>query len=69
MYSNTFFLTLALPLIAIHVDDNECGFDNGGCDHVCKNEHGSRKCSCNPGFTLSPDGRTCDGTYTFDQLP
>ena len=34
---------------------------NGGCHQVCENTVGGRNCSCNPGFELSEDMRTCTG--------
>ena len=40
-------------------DINECSTSNGGCDHVCTNTEGNISCSCNSGFTLATDGRSC----------
>ena len=40
-------------------DIQECAIDNGGCDHNCTNVAGSYNCSCNPGFQLQADGKTC----------
>ena len=55
------------------VDINECSTNNGGCEHVCTNTQGSFSCSCNSGFTLSTDGKSCEeptaqcgGTLTAD---
>ena len=38
---------------------NECLTNNGGCDQVCTDTTGSFMCSCNNGFTLNNDERTC----------
>ena len=44
-----------------YTDVNECTSGNGGCERTCTNVDGSFHCSCPQGFTLSPDGRGCDG--------
>ena len=33
----------------------------GGCQHKCNNTIGSYSCSCNEGFALAYDRRTCLG--------
>ena len=40
-------------------DINECLASNGGCSQVCINQPGSYQCSCNSGYTLDGNGRTC----------
>jgi hypothetical protein len=41
-------------------DVNECDqLDQGGCQHQCLNTYGSYSCTCNPGFNLQSDGKTC----------
>lgn len=40
-------------------DINECQSSNGGCSQVCVNQPGSYQCSCNSGYTLDGNGRTC----------
>ncbi len=40
---------------------NECATANGGCAQICTNNNGSFWCSCNTGYTLSPDELGCDG--------
>ena len=39
-------------------DINECS-GNHGCAHRCTNTQGSYRCSCNSGFRLGSDGRSC----------
>ena len=39
---------------------NECAQANGGCDHNCFNFEGGFECSCNVGFDLVSNGRTCE---------
>lgn len=40
-------------------DINECSQQNGGCNQICYNKPGSFHCACYSGYSLSPDGRTC----------
>nr|AID23683.1 tolloid [Hofstenia miamia] len=49
-------------------DYDECKINNGGCQQICKNTPVSRNCSCQPGYTLHQDGKSCKETeckYTF----
>ncbi|KAI0220298.1 Matrilin-3 [Lamellibrachia satsuma] len=43
------------------LDVNECNVRNGGCEQQCENNHGSFRCSCGNGFTLSDDKWSCQG--------
>ena len=44
-----------------HFEDiNECNGDHE-CDQVCTNTDGSFVCSCDDGYLLQADGRTCEG--------
>jgi len=43
------------------LDVNECATQNGGCEHHCENSVGSFTCSCDPGYVLSNNERTCVG--------
>ena len=47
----------------IHADINECNGDHV-CDHDCTNVDGSFMCSCDPGYELLSDNRTCEGFTT-----
>ena len=48
-------------------DVNECKklirgvVSNGGCRHKCHNTVGSFSCSCDSGYDLADDLRTCEG--------
>ena len=48
------------PLLYPHKDINECN-GNHQCDHDCTNTNGSFICSCDPGYELQSDDRTCEG--------
>ena len=43
------------------VDYNECAIFNGNCSQFCFNTIGSYMCSCQNGYALNADGRTCSG--------
>ena len=61
----SFISVLQLVITSKHFatfpDINECASSNGGCAQVCTNSVGSFQCSCNSGYTLNVDGRTCSG--------
>ncbi|XP_059385674.1 signal peptide, CUB and EGF-like domain-containing protein 2 isoform X8 [Carassius carassius] len=37
-----------------------CALNNGGCDSTCKDTSTGVRCSCPVGFTLQPDGKSCN---------
>ena len=43
------------------LDIDECAEGTSGCEMNCNNTIGSYFCSCNAGFIIDADGRTCDG--------
>lgn len=49
------------------LDINECQamvggvISKGGCQHKCTNTIGSYICSCNEGYYLANDEKTCEG--------
>jgi hypothetical protein len=51
-----------LAMISFVIDNNECRSNSSNaCQHNCTNTAGSYSCSCNSGFRLNTDGRTCTG--------
>ena len=44
------------------LDDDECGNPGHGCSHHCTNTPGSFVCSCEHGYELEEDGKTCNLT-------
>ena len=43
------------------LDIDECAANTDGCEQVCQDTPGSYTCSCQPGYTLNRDNRTCTG--------
>ena len=44
---------------------NPCLVQNGGCNQICVFTHVSHYCDCKPGYALSKDGITCEGSFDF----
>ncbi|XP_038072724.1 fibrillin-2-like isoform X3 [Patiria miniata] len=38
-----------------------CGYQNGGCQQICRNGADGAICSCRDGYKLASDGKTCQG--------
>ena len=57
------------PTLSLDID--ECTMDIDGCAQTCTNEPvGSFTCSCDAGYTLNADGKTCDGrSHVHNQQP
>ena len=55
------FKLLSSTVLFLYIDVDECSNRQHNCDHVCGNIVGSFDCSCQNGFILQPDGRTCEG--------
>lgn len=51
--------TCLTSLAFLFLDIDECRY--GYCQQLCANVPGSYSCTCNPGFTLNEDGRSCQG--------
>ena len=58
-------LTVAYFLNLLDID--ECDTNNRGCDHNCVNTPGSSVCTCNSGYFLNVDGKSCEGTRELKQ--
>lgn len=46
-------------LLTIFTDQNECLYNNGGCERNCLNTLGSFYCGCPGGTRLADDGKSC----------
>jgi len=44
-----------LGLVPTCLDKNECEEDRGGCEHICVNTEGGRKCECEEGYQLQEE--------------
>ena len=57
------------PTLSLDID--ECTMDTDGCAQTCTNEPaGSFTCSCDAGYNLNADGKTCDGrSHVHTQQP
>ena len=52
---------LLSSLSVMFVDIDECRLGKHQCAQSCQNTAGSYTCSCRSGFTLSANGRRCNG--------
>merc|ERR1719187_2290490 len=41
------------------MNPNPCLVKNGGCGQLCNDDNGHVTCSCNKGFALQDDGKSC----------
>ena len=57
------FKNRSLVEMIICTDFDECANDSSLCDHNCTNTDGSFTCSCNNGYELDDNGRSCNGMY------
>ena len=46
-------------------DIDECDEETHQCTQNCMNSNGSYACTCNSGFIIDADGRTCDGEDVY----
>lgn len=56
-------LILCVYCLSSLSDINECNSNNGNCDQNCINQPGTYHCTCNTGYTLSSNLRSCIGKY------
>lgn len=56
----TFILILTYPGIEMEIV-NSCETNNGGCSHHCEHTTNGPLCSCNHGYRLDQDRKTCIG--------
>ena len=43
------------------IDVDECMYHSDNCDETCHNTLGGYRCSCQEGFMLAADQKTCNG--------
>ena len=43
-----------------NTDTDECAINTDGCDQICINTNESFYCSCNTGYRLNVDNKTCN---------
>ena len=60
--ATTFLCNTFLPNFT-PADVNECETNNGECTQLCTNSDASFSCSCEEGFILQDDQKTCKGKY------
>ena len=57
-----FLVLINYDILILFIDIDECDtYYNGGCAHTCINEVGSYICSCENGYSLQADFRSCNG--------
>ena len=44
-----------------------CQQNNGGCDQLCTNTPSGVNCSCNNGYSLMSDDKSCEGEFTLNR--
>ena len=49
----------------LYVDIDECSDNTAGCEQTCINTPGSFSCECDVGYSLLPNGRSCEGMYIY----
>lgn len=47
---------------------NSCEANNGGCSHRCQHSTGGPVCTCNHGYRLDDDLKTCVGKATTGEV-
>ena len=60
-------ITINCALNYLILDIDECRTGEHNCQQLCNNLPGTYNCSCNTGFTLNYDSRTCRG-MTFGHV-
>ena len=53
---------LFINLFVILIDTDECALFTDDCGQMCINQKPGFTCYCMEGFTLQPDGISCQGT-------
>ena len=67
-HTDLFTKIIANVINHIIVDVDECSEGTNECTQNCNNTIGSYVCSCNDGFIIDVDRRTCDGEHFIDKF-
>jgi len=57
-------INILIEYIYVLLDIDEC-MEYNDCHQICTNTFGSYECSCDPGFVLMDDNRTCAGMHVY----
>uniref|UniRef100_A0A3B4B8L5 EGF-like domain-containing protein n=1 Tax=Periophthalmus magnuspinnatus TaxID=409849 RepID=A0A3B4B8L5_9GOBI len=71
-FTTNLFLTFCLKCIRQIFNScnlDKCTIENGGCESFCTNSEGSYECSCNSGYALMPDLRSCTDIDECEESP
>ena len=52
--------------ILCSLDIDECSTNKGNCSQICTNTDGSYVCSCQSGYLLGADRKTCNGKSGYN---
>ena len=52
-------------MLASSSDIDECMEEIHDCEQICNNVNGSYTCSCNPGYIIDVDLRSCNGKKNY----
>ena len=47
------------PVCFVGLDVDECAVGSDDCQQICTNQDGGFLCSCEPGYSLTKDMKTC----------
>ena len=47
----------------LSLDVNECTNGDSSCEHSCHNTDGSYTCSCDSGYSLTSNKKSCSGKH------
>ena len=50
------------------VDIDECEESTSNCTQICNNEDGGYSCTCNDGYQIDSDNRTCKGITVINPM-
>lgn len=50
-----------MKIFKYHLGGQSCNSNNGGCEHNCNDSNGHVICTCQSGYHLGSDEKSCDG--------